>query len=257
MPDLATADLLDLLTSADPHERDEVAYTELAGRITSGGEDGSLLVIGDRLVGYFEDGRVYARSFAALVLAEVVTRDAMIGALDPAAVHRWLAAFSDWYLEEQDLRGFDDDLGWLHAVAHGADAIGAFARHRLLRRGELGGLLRLARDRVLSSGATLFAAHEDDRVALAMALVLARPEVGGDESVRWLNALEGAFASGEPGPVPPWVSNTVHTLRALYVLVHEGGHVPGEPSRSFSVPDRDLVTGAIARTLRELFPFIG
>ena len=40
----------------------------------------------------------------------------------------WLAAFTSWYPAETDLRGYDQKLGWLHAVAHGADLLGAFGR---------------------------------------------------------------------------------------------------------------------------------
>lgn len=257
MHDAPTSDLLDLLTSPDPRQRDEIAYTQLAERISAGDEDGQLLLIGERLVNRFHDENVYARSFASLVLAEVVTRDALIGELDPATIRTWLTAFSHWYLSEEDLRGFDAQLGWLHAVAHGADAIGAFAQGPHLRSVELTGLLGLARDRVLSSRTTLFANHEDDRVALAMALVLARPELSGVERVGWLRDVEDALSSGGPGPVPAWVSNTLHTLRALYLLVDRGGHSPGDPSTPISVPDRDVVTASIASAVRQVFPFIG
>lgn len=205
MPDMPTSDLLDLLASPDPRQRDEIAYTQLAVRMSAGDEDGHSLVIGERLLNCFHDEKVSARSFASLVLAEVVTRDALIGELDPATIRTWLMAFSRWYLSEEDLRGFDAQLGWLHAVAHGADAIGAFAQVPHLRSVELTGLLGLARDRVLSSGTTLFANHEDDRFALAMALVLARTELSGAERVGWLRPVEDALSSGEPGPVPAWV----------------------------------------------------
>jgi hypothetical protein len=40
-----------------------------------------------------------------------------------------LAAFADWYPAETDLRGYNPELGWLHAVAHGADLLGAFGQH--------------------------------------------------------------------------------------------------------------------------------
>jgi hypothetical protein len=70
-----------------------------------------LLLIGEHLVSRFHDENVYARSFASLVLAEVVTRDALIGELDPETIRTWLTAFSQWYLSEEDLRGFDAQLG--------------------------------------------------------------------------------------------------------------------------------------------------
>jgi len=110
---------------------------------------------------------------------------------------------------------------------------------------------------VLFSGRTLFVNHEDDRVALAMVLALARAELSPAERVGWLSDVEDARSLGDPGPVPAWVSNTLHTLRALYALVDRGGHSPGEPSTPISVPDRMLVTQGIANSLRQVFPYIG
>ncbi|NNG39004.1 DUF2785 domain-containing protein [Flexivirga sp. ID2601S] len=37
----------------------------------------------------------------------------------------WTDAVLAWWPAEQDLRGYDEQLGWVHAVAHGADAVGA------------------------------------------------------------------------------------------------------------------------------------
>ncbi|WP_437090494.1 DUF2785 domain-containing protein [Streptomyces sp. enrichment culture] len=44
------------------------------------------------------------------------------------AAERWCAGSTAWYPAERDTRGWDDSLGRLHAVAHGADAAAAFAR---------------------------------------------------------------------------------------------------------------------------------
>lgn len=257
MPATSTCELLGLLSSPDPHLRDEVAYTQLAERITGGLEDGRLLAIGEHVVKLFDDARIQARSFAALVLAEIVARDAQVDDLDPASIRRWLEAFSGWYGQEEDLRGFDAQLGWLHAVAHGADAIAAFAGSRHLEHDDLTGLLALARDRVLRSGTARFADHEDDRVALAMSLVLARHELSSSERVDWLASVGAALSTGEPGPVPAWVSNTLHTLKALYVLADRGILRPGDPPVLISVPGAEAVTAAIASVLRLVFRFTG
>ena len=39
----------------------------------------------------------------------------------------WGDAIATWLLRERDLRGFVPGKGWAHAVAHGADALGALA----------------------------------------------------------------------------------------------------------------------------------
>lgn len=255
MTERSIPELLELLGSPDPHLRDDVAYLELAERITSGAEDGRLSLLGDRLSEFFSDERIQARSFASLVLAEVVLRASHTGEVGRETLRGWLGEFSDWYRTEEDLRGFDATLGWLHAVAHGADAIGAFARNRHLQPVELVVLLELARDRVLCSRGPLYADHEEYRLALALALVLARPELSSFERVDWLGGVKEEFLLLEPGPVPARISNAVRTLQALYLFVDRGIDLPGEaPSE---VPGRTEVMAALAGVLRQLFAFIG
>ena len=53
-------------------------------------------------------------------------------------------------MRERDLRGFVAGKGWAHAVAHGADALGALARSRQSGRLELTVLLDVVADRLLA-----------------------------------------------------------------------------------------------------------
>jgi hypothetical protein len=166
--------LLDMLRSADPHERDDVAYTELSRRIAEGDADERLLVTGNEMADRFADPEIQTRSFAALILADIAARDRLARLLPSSAVLAWSDRLSRWYRNEPDLRGWDEHLGWLHAVAHGADALGSFGLSRHLGARELRGLLDLARDRLLQPTDVVFANQEDDRLAYAITVVLTR-----------------------------------------------------------------------------------
>ncbi|MFJ4953043.1 DUF2785 domain-containing protein [Streptomyces sp. NPDC088760] len=89
-----------------------------------------------------------------------------------AAAERWYAAFSAWYPAEQDTRGWDDSLGWLHAVAHGADAAAAFARVLPNRREEL---LELCARRMTARQSDHHVQLEDARLARALTRILQAP----------------------------------------------------------------------------------
>ncbi|MFF4379972.1 DUF2785 domain-containing protein [Kitasatospora sp. NPDC001547] len=116
--DNLVAELADALGDPDPEVRDGYPYAVLAAWIRRGVVDGDrCLALGDLMAERFTDPRIEARTFAPLVLEMIVRR----GRLRPA----WLDAFAAWYPAEADLRGRDDELGWLHAVAHGADLLGA------------------------------------------------------------------------------------------------------------------------------------
>jgi hypothetical protein len=211
-----TAELSDALADPDPGIRDGTAYAVMATWIERGVLDQRLAGLGDEMAARFRNPRIEARTFAALVLCWIVAR----GRFDEA----WVSAFADWYPAEGDLRGFDAKLGWLHAVAHGADLLGALGLDPHVRPARM---LELGARRMLAATDQVWRDGEDDRLGRAMALTLTRPDLIEEESTRWLSLVDARFSRSEPGPMPAEVSNSVRTLRLLYVLADRG--VRAEP----------------------------
>jgi hypothetical protein len=216
------AELCVMLGSPDPQVRDDTAYPVLAVWTGRGVLDGLLAQVGGQLAAQLSGGPVYQRTFAAISLSWVVLRDAVTGELDDGMVLGWLAEFSSWWLTETDLRGWDRQLGWLHAAGHGADLLRAFGRSPRLDEPRLRGLLDIAADRLLADDGYLYAHGEDDRIAYAVASVLTRTELPVTATAGWLARLHQAIAAGPPGPVPPWAANTLRTLAALYIFADRG-----------------------------------
>jgi hypothetical protein len=254
--------LLTMLRSADPAERDEVACLAMVRRIGSGAEDGDLIALGDEMALRLKDPEIQVRTFAALILAEVVERDMTSGRATAEAVLRWRDAFAAWYPAERDLRGWDERLGWLHAVAHGADALALFGRSPRLDRDDLRGLLGTGRERMLAETDYVFRDQEEDRLAYALALVLSRAELDEGDSVGWLAPVSDTFAAGEPGPVPASATNAMRTLRMLYLHCDRGFLFP-EASRGDTtavvtrVAHSDALKQALADVLRLTWPYLG
>lgn len=247
-------ELLDALTSPDPVLRDEQAYPVLASWIVGGHLDGQLAVLGDRTIQLFANDAIQARTFAALVLAALIHRDTAAGTLDTTAVLGWRDAFADWWPTETDLRGWDDQLGWLHAAAHGADVVGELGLSPRLDGDQLAGLLDLACSRLLAPTTQVFAHQEDDRIALAVATVLTRRELSCAATIGWLDPIRDYFESKRPGPVPAPAANTMRTLRSLYLMTDRGfRRDPGAPDRLVP-PHRSKILDAIADLLRIAFP---
>lgn len=253
MADLIT-ELCAMLGSPDPKVRDDTAYLVLAVWTGRGLLDGQLVGLGDQLVAQLQDGPIYQRTFAAIGLSWVVLRDARTDELSHEVVRRWLAAFSQWWRHETDLRAWDPQLGWLHAAAHGADALRAFGRSAKLAAPQLHDLLELAADRLLADGGYLYGHGEDDRIAYALATVLTRAELSAAAATGWLGRLHEAIATGEPGPVPPWAANTLRTLAALYIFADRGvtWHDPdtGAQGPPAQLPHAAEIKYQVAMTLR-------
>jgi len=239
------AGLADALADPDPQVRDGAAYAVLATWIKRGALDTQLSWLGNTMAARFADARIQARTFAPLVLAWVIER----GGFDPD----WVAAFERWYLAETDLRGYDAELGWLHAVAHGADLLGTLGRHPQVRPEAM---LELAARRMLADTSFVWRDQEDDRLGYAMALTLSRPSLTAAQSISWLDLVDERFAVGSAGPVPPFASNTIRTLRMLYLLADRGVRdAPGQNAEPFA--HREEVMQRLARPLSVVAWFAG
>lgn len=245
VPALPMRDLLgeltEMLASPDPVERDELGYSVLATWLCRGVVPLDLrLRLGDDMAARFSADEVWARAFAALVLDALVT----YGTFES----RWVAPFARWYVDETDLRGYDEQLGWLHAVAHGADLLGTFGRHDEVPPVTM---LEVAAGRLTAPNPHLWGDGEDERLGHAIALTLTHPGLAADDALLWIDTVASSWTDLEPGPPPAWVSNAARTLRVVVTMTLTGVRSETYPTRALrhaeAVRDR-LVAALHART---------
>ena len=227
------AALVDDLRSPDPAVRDDRAYTALAERISAGRADAHLAGLGDAGAALLGAPEIQARSFGALLLALVVERVNLLStsspelsgsttAVRPLDVVRWLAAFVVWYPAEADLRGYDEQLGWLHAVAHGADALGVFGGSPLLAPADLLLLLDLVLERLREPTWQHLTQQEDDRLALAVMSILVRDRIPAQDVHAWIDRLAAIWRDAPKGARSAQVDNTMRFARALHLQLTLG-----------------------------------
>lgn len=234
--DLLADELSGMLVSPDPEVRDDHAYTAAARWIREGRLDAVLEAFGDAAARRLAHPDVQARTFAPLALRCVLDRGRQAsGPVPDAAAERWLTAFAAWYPAERDTRGWDDDLGWLHAVAHGADAAAAFAGALPARRTEL--LALCARRMTAAHAEHRYVQLEDARLARALTRILLGPGLSADEATGWLSIITAALEGGGPGPVPVWAFNTFATLQSLHLHLTRGLADGGTPPHATAVAE--------------------
>ncbi len=222
-----TEDLTRMLGDTDPRIRDGIAFPTIATWIDDGVYDDLLIGLGDGMchglgigLGRTEDDSVFRRSFSALVLTECIDRSTAADLAGPEVVLRWGDRLMGWLAREQDLRGFVPGKGWAHALAHGADALGALARSPYLGRLELTVILDVIADRLLAPTSAFLVCGEDDRLAYATMHLLRRNVVGIDVLEPWVARLaSGARSQGGSDGVNPFeVSGNVQGyLRSLHL----------------------------------------
>jgi len=236
-----TAELTTMLGSTQPEVRDGTAYPALATWIERGVYDDLLGGLGDGMVaglaaGLGESGTdsVFRRSFSALILAECLERNNAEHLLPGGKILEWGDRIVAWFLEEKDTRGFVPGKGWAHAIAHGADTIGALGESPHLAGPELAVMLEVMAERLIQPAVTPLAAGEPDRMAAAAMRILRRNALTIDVLEPWVHRI-GAEANPFKGVVQsdPFAPTAASQgfLRALFVqlsLASDPPHVRPE-----------------------------
>ncbi len=231
-----TEDLTRMLGETDPAVRDGIAFPTMATWIDEGVYDDLLVGLGDGMchglgigLGLRDDDTVFRRSFSALILTECIDRSTAADLAGSAVVLRWGDRLMGWLAREQDLRGFVPGKGWAHAVAHGADALGALARSPHLGRLELTVVLDVIADRLLTPTDEFFVCGEDDRLAYATMHLLRRNVLGLEVIEPWIARLAaGAHGRGDAETHPFRVAGNVQGyLRSLHLQLALAPDHPG------------------------------
>lgn len=222
-----TAELTTLLGSPDPAQRDGLAYPTLEAWIRRGVYDDLLAGLGDGMatgldvgLGERDTDSVFRRSFSALVLGDCIARDTVVSRLPSTKIMEWGDRIASWFLRERDLRGWVPNKGWAHALAHGADAIGAMAESPRLGPPELTVMLDVLADRLLLPAPGLLQSGEADRLSAATMKVLRRNVVPLKVLEPWVaRIVSGATAHAYDMAVDPYqtTGDAEAFLRALYL----------------------------------------
>ena len=127
-PDELVIALADCLDDPDPVARDEVAYMGIAKLLRAGSVDADTVrtlkaLLLTRLTKDDPSGDGFTQPFAALALAEVARVDRVEPLFSDAERSELVAAATRYVIGVRDYRGFEEEAGWRHGVAHGADLL--------------------------------------------------------------------------------------------------------------------------------------
>jgi hypothetical protein len=142
-------------------------------------------------VGIGESGNdtVLKRSFSALSLVALAERDLKTPFLTEDRYRTLLEAALGYLKDERDLRGFDPQIGWIHATAHTADLLAALAMNPMFKPEDQGRVLNAITAR-LSSAHEIFTFGEQDRLSLVAARIVGRRDVDTTGFDQWLIATD-------------------------------------------------------------------
>lgn len=190
-------ELSGLLGSPDPELRDNLAYVILATWIEQGkfSQPELLSLLDERRAnlrsGLGESGTdsVLKRSFSALCLASLAEYDLKTPFLGASHYRGLLNDAMAYIKDERDLRGYDENKGWIHATAHGADLLKNLAGNTLFTKNDQQAVLAAIADK-LSSVSEVYTQREQDRLAQTVVAIVKRADFDGASFDVWLDRLK-------------------------------------------------------------------
>ena len=193
------AECLKYIGVVDPELRDKLIYEVFAtwigrGYFTSETLQEYLSVCLDKEhllagLGQVEGDLVYTRTFSALIIAEIIAKHVNKPFLPKELVVQTKNTVLAYYKEEKDMRGYTDEKGWAHAMAHGADALMEIAACKELEKQDLWDILMAFQEKICQ-GEYVFIDREPNRMIRAINKVLDRGCLGQDEIGAWIEGFK-------------------------------------------------------------------
>lgn len=192
-------DLLPCLEDPDPAIRDSFAFETLSGLMRAGRLDpATLKMLKTRLLARLAeadgDPNGFRGPFAILTLSEIARTDRLSPWMSEAERSELVAAAAKYLAGLSDYRGFDDEEGWRHGVAHAADLLMQLSVHPQLTRSQGEAILEAIALKVAPEDHA-YVFGESSRLA-APVVYLAQKEMFTEEE--WSDWLSSLWPADDP-----------------------------------------------------------
>jgi len=166
--------MLKYIGDNDPEVRDELIYTTFVNWIEEKGyfTDEELETLLNTIlskdfafynIGSEDDDSVLRRSFSILLVNPILCVHIDKEFLDEEMILKTKDCLIKYLNEEKDLRGYDKEKGWLHAIAHVADGIHALINCKGITEDICKDIMGTIENKLLE-GREVFNAEEDERL---------------------------------------------------------------------------------------------
>ncbi|WP_346935653.1 DUF2785 domain-containing protein [Clostridium sp.] len=166
--------MLKYIGDNDPEVRDELIYTTFVNWIEEKGyfTDEELEILLNTIlskdfafynIGSEDDDSVLRRSFSILLVNPILCVHLDKEFLDEEMILKTKDCLIKYLNEEKDLRGYDKEKGWLHAIAHVADGIHALINCKGITEDICKDIMGTIENKLLE-GREVFNAEEDERL---------------------------------------------------------------------------------------------
>ena len=192
--------MLKYIGDNDPELRDELIYSTFANWIEgkcyfTDEELKNLLntILSDEFIFYKigseDDDSVLRRSFSILLVDPILCRHLDKEFLDEEMILRTKDCLLRFFNEEKDLRGYDKEKGWVHAIAHAADGVHALINCKGITKDICKEIMTAIENKMLE-GKEIFSSEEDERIVVIIYNDIILDKLLSDQYVcNWIEGL--------------------------------------------------------------------
>ncbi|MEM7763086.1 MAG: DUF2785 domain-containing protein [Pseudomonadota bacterium] len=184
--------LSDCLGESDPFLRDDIGYTGFARLLRSEKVSAETIKKLNRklqvqLTTQDDDG--FQQPFASLALAEIVRADRIGNIFSDAERTAIVTTATDYVRQVIDYRGFSDEEGWRHGVAHGADLLMQLVLNPHINDTDIPALVDAALSQVGANHSHAYVFGEPRRLARPVLFAMQREVMSDDDWAERFSAL--------------------------------------------------------------------
>ena len=158
---------------------------------------------------------VFTRSFSMLLLPLLLIAHRKWQYLTQPEIVTLKETVIDYLSREKDVRGYDPEKGWAHAVAHAADALDDLALCSELGAEDLRDILTAVQHKI-GTDDYVFVHEEDERMGTAVVSLLSRQVLSEAEINEWIRSFVPFLVEVKAGPMSSRYLNVKNFLRSLY-----------------------------------------
>lgn len=222
-----TMELLGNIGDEDPYVRDDLVYPALARLLYRDHLSDAVLIDIFKLLHSKShlfygiggiDLNVLTRTFSSLQIAVLLYKHNQKSFIPRNDILEYFKVFMEYYYQEEDLRGFLEEEGWAHSVAHAADVLKQYAQASELDTVDLELMLTGIKSKFMQCKYN-FINNEDERTVSAIELMLQR-ELLTDQFMReWILSFK-SYEKQEDYKKEFIINNNIKCLlRSLYFRV--------------------------------------
>lgn len=221
-------EMMNNIGSLDAQLRDELIYTTLShwipGNVLTANELEQLVpVVLDQnhllfRLGETNTDSVYTRSFSMLVIPLLLIRHRQTTFLSKEQIHQIKDKVFYTIHKERDYRGYDEEKGWAHAIAHAADALDDLAQCSELDQNDLITILNLVYEKMTITE-RVYSDGEDERLVTPVVSVLNRKILRPTYVEQWIQRFADVEKEPEFLSAFKQKNNIKNFLKSLYFRI--------------------------------------